>query len=100
MLLIFGLYFAYRQDYSYSILFNNPVLVLFVIALSSWLLISPLKMISLKFKSKLLRDNYPKVTVAVSGLAVLLLFGIKGIPVAVVAYILLSLLYRRQLTDA
>jgi CDP-diacylglycerol--serine O-phosphatidyltransferase len=29
--------------------------------LSSWLLISPIKMIAMKFKSKKLEDNYPKV---------------------------------------
>lgn len=99
-LFLFSLFYAYKQDYSYSLLFNNPVLIILLIIISSWLLISPLKMISLKFKSKLLKDNYPKLAVASASLLLLLFFGLKGLPIAVVSYILISLLYRKDLTQS
>jgi CDP-diacylglycerol--serine O-phosphatidyltransferase len=43
--------------------------------LSSWLLISPIKMIAMKFKSKKLEDNYPKVFLVIGALLILAFFN-------------------------
>ena len=65
--------------------------------LSSWLLISPIKMIAMKFKSKQLRDNYPKLALLIGGIFILLIFKTVGIPLVIIYYILISLIFQKQL---
>lgn len=104
--LIFGLYYSMNLlregtenplgSLSIKVNLGPEIWVLFTI-LSSWLLISPIKMIAMKFKSKALKDNYPKVVLLVGGIAILAIFQIVGIPMLVIYYILVSLIFQRQL---
>lgn len=73
-----------------------PFLILITI-LSSWLLISPIKMIAMKFKSKKIADNYPKIILLVGGILILIFFQIVAIPLLVIYYILISLIFQKQL---
>ena len=52
---------------------------------------------AMKFKSKQLKDNYPKVVLLVGGIAILALFQVVGIPMLVIYYILVSLVFQGQL---
>ena len=65
--------------------------------LSSWLLISPIKMIAMKFKSKKLEDNYPKVFLVIGALLILAFFQLTGIPLVIIYYIIISLIFQKQL---
>lgn len=95
--LIFGLYFAYQKSEVFSFLVENENLLLVLTVLSSWLLISPIKMIAMKFRSKKLEDNYPKL-VLILGILPLLVFGNwAGIPLAILYYILVSIVFQKQL---
>ncbi|WP_347217119.1 CDP-alcohol phosphatidyltransferase family protein [Chryseobacterium sp.] len=104
--LIFGLYYSMNLlregtgntfgSLSINIDLGPEIWVLFTI-LSSWLLISPIKMIAMKFKSKALKDNYPKVVLLVGGIAILAIFQVVGIPLLVIYYILVSLIFQKQL---
>jgi CDP-diacylglycerol---serine O-phosphatidyltransferase len=67
-----------------------------LIAGLSWLMVSRLPLMSLKFKTYGLKDNMPKwVLVGVVLLAALFL-GWLAVPVAFIAYIALSLLFKKQ----
>lgn len=79
-----------------TIHFSPEILILMTI-LSSWLLISPFKMISMKFKSMKLKDNYPKLALLIGGILILALFKIAGIPLVIVYYILISLVFQKQM---
>ena len=46
---IFGLYYAYREYGSFDYIALNASFLLIITAVSSWLLISPVRMISMKF---------------------------------------------------
>ena len=105
-ILIFGLYytfFVFGQKSSESskilrLIFEYSDLILISITLlSSWLLISPIKMIAMKFKSKQLRDNYPKLALLIGGIFILLIFKKVGIPLVIIYYILISLIFQKQL---
>jgi len=61
------------------------------------MLISPVKMIAMKFKSKALKDNYPKIALLLGGIAILAIFKLVGIPLLVIYYILISLVFQKQL---
>lgn len=96
--LIFGLYYVYKESGDFSFI-QNEIYLLFLTVVSSWLLISPIKMISMKFKSKKLADNYSKVVLLVGGILILAIFQFNGIPLIVLYYILVSLLFQKQLSS-
>lgn len=95
--LIFGLYFAYQKSGAFVFLLENEGLLLLLTALSSWLLISPIKMIAMKFKSKKLEDNYPKLALLIGIFPIMLFFGWAGIPLAIIYYMLISIVFQNKL---
>ncbi len=105
--LIFGLYYLFEiygsknsesSSQLISFLFENSNLILLLLTVvSSWLLISPIKMIAMKFKSKKLEDNYPKLALLIGGILILLIFKTVGIPLIIIYYILISLIFQKQL---
>lgn len=105
-ILIFGLYYTFfvfgekssETSKILRLIFEYSDLILISITLlSSWLLISPIKMIAMKFKSKQLRDNYPKLALLIGGILILLIFKTIGIPLVIIYYILISLIFQKQL---
>ena len=97
-ILIFGLYYVLSEKYYFINVYSETLVVLLLITiLSSWLLISPIKMIALKFKSMKIKDNYPKLALLIGGFIILIIFGIVGIPLVIVFYILISILFQKQL---
>jgi len=96
--LIFGLYYVYKESGDFSFI-QNEIYLLILTVVSSWLLVSPIKMISMKFKSKKLADNYSKVVLLVGGILILAIFQFNGIPLIVLYYILVSLLFQKQLSS-
>ena len=92
------LHFDYFANYSeFGKFLHNEGFLLAVTFLSSWLLISPIKMIALKFKSMQLKDNYPKLALLIGSVLILGIFTVVGIPLVILYYILISLLFRKQL---
>ena len=96
-ILIFGLYYAYKEAQSFGFLFENHTLLLIITAITSWLLVSPIKMIAMKFKSKKLQDNYPKLALLVGSLIILFIFKITGIPIVILYYMFISIVFQKQL---
>lgn len=96
-ILIFGLYYVLNEVGSYSFLRATPVFMILLTLLSSWLLVSPIKMISMKFKSMKVQDNFPKIVLLAGGIIILLTFKTVGIPLVIVYYILVSLVFQKQL---
>lgn len=98
-ILIFGmLYFMASPDSAHPLKFHltNEFLFLFTL-LSSWLLVSPIKMIAMKFKSKKIEDNYPKIFLLVGAIFIVAVLGWVGIPLVIVYYIIISIIFQKQL---
>ena len=97
-ILIFGLYyFVQEKNISINEFSEAPVVLIFITIISSWLLISPIKMIAMKFKSMKLEDNYPKIALLFGAVLILILFKTIGIPLVILYYILISIVFQRQL---
>ena len=96
-ILIFGLFFAHKESVAFSFLFENEFYLLLLTAISSWLLISPIKMIAMKFKSMKLQDNYPKIALLIGAVFIAILFKTVGIPLIIIYYIIISLIFQKQL---
>ena len=97
-ILIFGLYyFVQEKNISINEFSEAPVVLIFITIISSWLLISPIKMIAMKFKSMKLEDNNPKIALLFGAVLILILFKTIGIPLVILYYILISIVFQRQL---
>lgn len=96
-ILIFGMFYVLNEVGNYSYLRANPLLMVAVTALSSWLLVSPIKMIAMKFKSMKVQDNIPKIVLLIGAILILLIFKTVGIPLVIIYYILISLIFQKQL---
>lgn len=66
------------------------------ILLISWLMVSTLPLMALKFKDYTLKNNLPKVILLVIAVAAALLLKWLAVPVVFIAYIILSLLYKQK----
>ncbi|MBL0056061.1 MAG: CDP-alcohol phosphatidyltransferase family protein [Chitinophagaceae bacterium] len=78
-----------------NLLLNKWFLYGLVVVLS-WLMVSNLPLMALKFKDYTLKNNLPKlILLIIAGVAVWLLHWI-AVPVIFVAYIILSLLFKKQ----
>ncbi|WP_027379892.1 CDP-alcohol phosphatidyltransferase family protein [Chryseobacterium daeguense] len=97
-ILIFGLYYANKEVGSFEFLFKNQIYLIILTIISSWLLISPIKMIAMKFKSMKLKDNYPKLALLIGAIIILTVFKAVGIPIIIIYYILISIIFQKQLT--
>lgn len=96
-ILIFGLYYAFLENGSFQFIFENHLLMVIFTIISSWILISPIKMIAMKFKSMKLEDNYPKIALLIGAVLILIIFKTIGIPLVILYYILISLIFQKQL---
>ncbi len=96
-ILIFGLYYAFKESQGFAFLLNDKIFLIILTIISSWLLISPIKMIAMKFKSMKLKDNYPKIALLAGAVLILLIFKTMGIPLVIIYYILVSLIFQKQL---
>jgi CDP-diacylglycerol--serine O-phosphatidyltransferase len=94
---IFGLFYAFLETKNLKFLFENPLFLILLTIISSWLPISPIKMIAMKFKSMKLDDNYPKIALFIGAVLILILFKTLGIPLVILYYILISIIFQKQL---
>ncbi len=95
--MIFGFFYVCKVLGEYQFLMNNSVLLVVITLVSSWLLISPIKMIAMKFKSKKPKDNLSKIVLLIGGIVLLLLFQLNAIPLLVIYYIIVSLIFQKEL---
>ena len=96
-ILVFGLLYAFKETQSFSFLLENELYLLIFTVVSSWILISPIKMIAMKFKSMKLQDNYPKLALLIGSILILAIFEIVGIPMVILYYIVISIIFQKQL---
>ena len=94
---IFGLFYAFLETESFKLLFENPLLLILLTIIFSWILIAPIKMIAFKFKSMKLEDNYPKIALLIGAVLILILFKTVGIPLVILYYIFISIIFQKQL---
>ncbi|MFH0867415.1 MAG: CDP-diacylglycerol--serine O-phosphatidyltransferase [Bacteroidota bacterium] len=73
-------------------LFGNPGFLLILILILSFLLVSPLTLFSLKFKSFIWKENNFRIIFLIVSVILLLIFQFLAIPLIIAIYIFLSLI--------
>lgn len=97
-LLVASLPLIYWNNHSQmivDILFNKWFLY-GVIILLSWLMVSKLPMMALKFKDYSIKNNIPKIILLAVVLITALIFHWLAVPIVFIVYIILSLLFKQQ----
>jgi CDP-diacylglycerol---serine O-phosphatidyltransferase len=93
----FPLILHYRNSIvEVSNLLTNKWVLYAVIAIVSWLMISKLPLMALKFKDFTVKNNLPKMILVVIAIAATVLLKWVAVPVVFLAYIILSLLYKQK----
>lgn len=96
-ILLFGSYYCFKDSNAFSFIFENGELLVLIAIVFSILLVSPVKMIALKFKSKNIRDNIPKIVLLIGCILLLIILKTPGIPICILYYILVSLFFQNKL---
>ena len=99
-ILIFGIYILttpYFPFDNYTFYKSSSAILILITIFSSWLLISPIKMIAMKFKSMKWQDNIPKIVLVLGAILILIIFKFYGIPLIILYYILVSLIFQKSL---
>ena len=91
------IYWNVNEQWVLTLLLNKWFLYGLVL-LFSWLMVSNLPLMALKFKNFGIKNNLPKYLLIILAIATLLLLKWLAIPVIVLAYVLLSLLFKNNPT--
>ncbi|OJU23832.1 MAG: CDP-diacylglycerol--serine O-phosphatidyltransferase [Sphingobacteriales bacterium 41-5] len=93
-LVIASLPLARVGNWNIEAFFKNPYIIYTIIILLSYLMVSNIPMMSLKFKSKAVKDNIDKILIVVIAVVAAIVFQWAAVPIVFVAYVLLSLFIR------
>jgi CDP-diacylglycerol--serine O-phosphatidyltransferase len=88
------IYWFSGSDTVISLLLNKWFLYALILVLS-WLMVSKLPLMALKFKDFTLKNNLPKIILLAIAVVSAVLFQWLAVPVVFIAYIILSLLYKQ-----
>lgn len=77
----------------------NPGVLIFLSFLSAFLLNAPIKLFSLKFKTRSFKANSARYVFLITSLAMLIGLWFAAVPLIIVFYILLSLMAKNKETD-
>ena len=75
---------------------TNKWVLYVVIVVVSWLMVSTMPLMALKFKDFTIKNNLPKIILVIIALVAAILLKWLAVPVVFIAYIILSLLYKQK----
>jgi len=89
------IYWNVNEEWIQNLLMNKWLLYALV-AVLSWLMVSTLPLMALKFKDFTLKNNLPKYLLVAVAIAAILILKWLAAPVIVLAYVLISLLFKNK----
>ena len=89
------IYWNVNQQWVIELLLNKWFLYGLILLLS-FLMVSSIPLMSLKFKDFTLKNNFPKILLVLISLAALFIFTWMAVPVMILAYVLLSLIFKNR----
>jgi len=91
----FPLIYWYSSNETINSILLNKWTLYAVVLLVSWLMVSRLSIMALKFKDFTLKNNLPKIILLLISIVAILLFKWVAVPLIFILYILLSLWYKK-----
>jgi CDP-diacylglycerol--serine O-phosphatidyltransferase len=96
MVASFPLIYWHAENAAIASLLLNKWVLYTVIILLSWLMVSNIPMMAMKFRNSSLKDNLPKVILLALSVAAIVLFQWLSVPVIFITYIILSLVFKNK----
>lgn len=93
-LVVASLPLARTGEWNLEVLYQNPFVIYAIIVLLSFLMVSNIPMMSMKFKSKAPKDNIDKILIVVVSIVSVIIFKWAAAPIIFIVYLLLSLIFR------
>ena len=84
-----------ESDFIRSLIMNKWFLYILIVVVS-WLMVSTLPLMALKFKNVSVKDNLPKYLIVGIALIAAVIFHWLAVPVVFIAYIILSLAFKNK----
>jgi CDP-diacylglycerol--serine O-phosphatidyltransferase len=91
-------YYCFNNDNSLSNFFSNPYSIVTISIILSLLMVSNIRLLSLKIKTLKIKDIYWQIFILVGGLILLIIFNILGIGLTIILYLALSFLKQILIT--
>ena len=79
-----------------SEILTNKWVLYAVIILLSWLMVSKLPLMAMKFKDASIKNNMPKIVLVVAGIVAAIVFNWLAVPIVFIIYIIVSLVFKQQ----
>jgi CDP-diacylglycerol--serine O-phosphatidyltransferase len=92
------IYWYGSNDFIYNLILNKWFLYILIILLS-WLMVSKLPIMAMKFKDYSIKNNMPKIILLVIAILSAILLKWLAIPIIFIAYIILSLVLKNKSTS-
>lgn len=83
----------------YDFIMLSPWFLFPLILISSFMQVAPIPLIALKFKNYSLADNRPRYLLLALALIFAVLFGFFAIPLTIVAYVVLSIIFKKEIVS-
>ncbi len=81
-------------------LVQEPLVLIFIVAMLSYLMVAPLPLLAFKFKSKTWQGNELKYSFLIAALLLFTLLKVVAIPIIIIAYLVLSVVVNSQQRNA
>lgn len=88
------IYWTHHTQQTVDLLFNRWFLYAVIMVLS-WLMVSNLPMLAMKFKDYTVKNNIPKLILLAVAITAALIFQWLAVPIVFILYIILSLLFKK-----
>ena len=85
------------QQFNLQVILTNQWLIYGIIAVLSYLMVSKIPIMSLKFKDSTLKNNTPKIIIAVVAILAAVVLKWVAIPVILLAYLIVSLAFKNRI---
>jgi CDP-diacylglycerol--serine O-phosphatidyltransferase len=77
--------------------FSNTRVLAILAVFFSYLMISDFRIFSMKFKSMAWKGNEPRYLLIIGSLALIILFSLSAIPLIILAYLVLSMVFQKKI---
>lgn len=77
-------------------LVQEPLVLILILAMLSYLMVAPLPLLAFKFKSKTWQGNEVKYSFLIAALVLFILLQVVAIPIIIIAYVILSIVINQR----
>ena len=91
------IYWNVNEDWVRNILLNKWFLY-GLVAVLSWLMVSRIPLMAMKFKDYSFKNNFPRYLLVIIAILSVVVLKWLSVPVIVLSYVLISLLFKKQIT--